>query len=97
MGNQTLRQKMADFCCFLRPAIRSGILSYFYEVFRENKKRFYQAAEFQRLCRVMLRLQSVFSAAALIEIDHYGERLIGCVGCNRWGDASTDCEALSSD
>jgi hypothetical protein len=22
---------------------------------------------------------------ALIEIDHYGERLIGCVECNRWG------------
>jgi uncharacterized protein with PIN domain len=21
----------------------------------------------------------------LIEIDHYGERLIGCVKCNRWG------------
>jgi hypothetical protein len=21
----------------------------------------------------------------LIEIDHYGERLIGCVRCNRWG------------
>jgi hypothetical protein len=21
----------------------------------------------------------------LIEIDHYGERLIGCVECNRWG------------
>jgi hypothetical protein len=20
----------------------------------------------------------------LIEIDHYGERLIGCIGCNRW-------------
>jgi hypothetical protein len=23
--------------------------------------------------------------APLIEIDHYGERLIGCVRCNRWG------------
>jgi hypothetical protein len=22
---------------------------------------------------------------ALIEIDRYGERLIGCVACNRWG------------
>jgi hypothetical protein len=22
----------------------------------------------------------------LIEIDHYGERLIGCVTCNRWLD-----------
>ena len=21
----------------------------------------------------------------MIEIDHYGERLIGCIGCNRWG------------
>jgi hypothetical protein len=21
----------------------------------------------------------------LIEIDHYGERLIGCIDCNRWG------------
>lgn len=21
----------------------------------------------------------------LIEIDHYGERLIGCAECNRWG------------
>jgi hypothetical protein len=21
----------------------------------------------------------------LIEIDHYGERLIGCIKCNRWG------------
>jgi hypothetical protein len=21
----------------------------------------------------------------LIEIDHYGERLIGCIECNRWG------------
>jgi hypothetical protein len=21
----------------------------------------------------------------LIEIDHYGERLIGCIMCNRWG------------
>jgi len=20
----------------------------------------------------------------LVEIDHYGERLIGCVGCNKW-------------
>jgi hypothetical protein len=22
--------------------------------------------------------------ASLIEIDHYGERLVGCVECNRW-------------
>lgn len=21
----------------------------------------------------------------LIEIDHYGERLIGCIACNHWG------------
>jgi hypothetical protein len=21
----------------------------------------------------------------LIELDHYGERLIGCIECNRWG------------
>jgi hypothetical protein len=21
---------------------------------------------------------------ALIEIDHYGERLVGCIECNRW-------------
>ena len=21
----------------------------------------------------------------MIEIDHYGERLIGCIECNRWG------------
>jgi hypothetical protein len=23
----------------------------------------------------------------LIEIDHYGERLLGCVECNRWRDS----------
>ena len=23
--------------------------------------------------------------APLIEIDHYGDRLVGCVDCNRWG------------
>ena len=34
------------------------------------------------LCRVLLRLQS---RATLIEIDHHGERLVGCVECNRWG------------
>jgi hypothetical protein len=22
--------------------------------------------------------------APLIEIDHYGERLVGCIECNRW-------------
>jgi hypothetical protein len=21
----------------------------------------------------------------LIEIDHYGERLVGCIDCNQWG------------
>jgi len=26
----------------------------------------------------------------LIEIDHYGERLIGCIKCNRWGWPGSD-------
>jgi hypothetical protein len=26
----------------------------------------------------------------LIQIDHYGERLIGCVKCNRWGWPGSD-------
>jgi hypothetical protein len=26
----------------------------------------------------------------LIAIDHYGERLIGCVECNRWGRPGDD-------
>jgi hypothetical protein len=26
----------------------------------------------------------------LIEIDHYGERLIGCIECNRWGRSGDD-------
>jgi hypothetical protein len=26
----------------------------------------------------------------MIEIDHYGERLIGCVKCNRWGWTGSD-------
>jgi len=26
----------------------------------------------------------------LIEIDHYGERLIGCIQCNRWGWPGSD-------
>jgi hypothetical protein len=26
----------------------------------------------------------------LIEIDYYGERLIGCVECNRWGRPGDD-------
>jgi hypothetical protein len=25
-----------------------------------------------------------FCGLPVIEIDHYGERLIGCVDCNRW-------------
>jgi hypothetical protein len=27
---------------------------------------------------------------SLIEIDHYGERLIGCIKCNRWGWPGSD-------
>jgi len=31
----------------------------------------------------------------VVEIDHYGERLVGCVGCNRWMAADTGlCAAL---
>jgi hypothetical protein len=26
----------------------------------------------------------------LIEIDHYGERLVGCIECNRWGRPGDD-------
>jgi hypothetical protein len=26
----------------------------------------------------------------LIEIDHYGNRLIGCINCNRWGWPGSD-------
>jgi len=26
----------------------------------------------------------------LIEIDYYGERLIGCIECNRWGRPEDD-------
>jgi hypothetical protein len=26
----------------------------------------------------------------LIEIDHYGDRLIGCIECNRWGWPGSD-------
>jgi len=26
----------------------------------------------------------------LIDIDHYGERLIGCLECNRWGRPGDD-------
>ena len=36
----------------------------------------------------------------LIEIDHYGERLIGCIECNRWGrpgDATLLMQLLGDD
>jgi hypothetical protein len=36
----------------------------------------------------------------LIEIDHYGERLIGCVECNVWGrpgDATLPMQLLEDD
>jgi len=36
----------------------------------------------------------------LIEIDHYGERLIGCLECNRWGrpeDATLPMQLLEDD
>ena len=36
----------------------------------------------------------------LIEIDHYGERLIGCIECNRWGrrgDATLPMQLLKDD
>jgi hypothetical protein len=26
----------------------------------------------------------------LIEIDHYGERLIGCINCNQWGGTGNE-------
>ena len=29
----------------------------------------------------------------LIEIDHYGERLVGCLGCNRWTAADAGLRA----
>ena len=29
----------------------------------------------------------------LIEIDHYGERLVGCLGCNRWITTDTGLSA----
>ena len=28
-----------------------------------------------------------------VEIDHYGERLVGCLGCNRWRAAETGLRA----
>ena len=46
---------------------------------------------------------STFSLAAsspLIEIDHYGERLIGCIECNRWGrpgDATLPMQLIEDD
>ena len=36
----------------------------------------------------------------LIEIDHYGERLIGCIECNRWGrpgDATLPVQLIEDD
>jgi hypothetical protein len=36
----------------------------------------------------------------LIEIDYYGERLIGCINCNRWGrpgDKTLVMELLEAD
>jgi hypothetical protein len=36
----------------------------------------------------------------LIEIDHYGEQLIGCIECNRWGrpgDATLSVQLLEED
>ena len=36
----------------------------------------------------------------LIEIDHYGERLIGCIECNRWGrpeDTTLPMQLLEED
>jgi hypothetical protein len=37
---------------------------------------------------------------SLIEIDHYGERLIGCIECNRWvrpGDNMLPMQLLEDD
>jgi hypothetical protein len=36
----------------------------------------------------------------LISIDYYGERLVGCIGCNRWGrrgDKTLIMELLEAD
>ena len=36
----------------------------------------------------------------LIQIDHYGERLIGCIECNRWGgrgDATLPMQLIEDD
>jgi len=36
----------------------------------------------------------------LIEIDYYGERLIGCIECNRWGrpgDATLPMQLIEDD
>jgi hypothetical protein len=27
-----------------------------------------------------------YCSRPLTEIDHYGERLVGCIECNRWGN-----------
>jgi hypothetical protein len=36
----------------------------------------------------------------LIEIDYYGDRLVGCTGCNRWGrpgDTTLPMQLLEDD
>ena len=30
-------------------------------------------------------LNCAYCSRPLIEIDYYGERLVGCIECNRWG------------
>ena len=31
-----------------------------------------------------------FCGLPVIEIDHYGERLVGCIDCNRWSEPDSD-------
>jgi hypothetical protein len=31
-----------------------------------------------------------------MNIDHYGEVLVGCIHCNRWGHPGDDLEALKA-
>ena len=33
------------------------------------------------------------ASGRFIEVDHYGERLVGCLGCNRWITADTGLRA----
>jgi hypothetical protein len=35
--------------------------------------------------RAANNIRFIFSFSIFPEIDHYGERLIGCIECNRWG------------